>query len=149
MKCVLCSLDESKVIYRGEFWTVVFHKQDYLGRCVLVSNRHVDDFVHLTNKELIDFKRTLKAVERYLKDYYNCTMLNWCCNMNNSVESPHVHIHVRPRYKNKVEVNGKTYIDKEFGAHYDRKAPIQFDEETIKYIYDSFSKNLQKYYLGE
>ena len=149
--CKHCNQDESKIIFKGKFWTLVFHKQDYLGRCVLNTNRHIDNFSKLRNDEVIDLRNMLSAIENELKDLFGCTMLNWACNMNNIYSeknpNPHVHIHVRPRYKNKVNVNGTIYEDKEFGAHYDRNASIQFDNETINFIYKQMKENFEKYYM--
>ena len=149
MDCKHCKIDENKIIYKGEYWTLSFHKQDYLGRCVLSTNRHVDNFNKLSDKEVISLRNMLHAIECELKDLYECSMLNWCCNMNNvyseNTTNPHVHIHVRPRYKNIVKVNGVYYKDNEFGSHYDRNAKIQFDEETIKMIYSQMKNNFTKY----
>ncbi|MCQ2555830.1 MAG: HIT family protein [Clostridia bacterium] len=148
--CKHCNHDENKIIYRSKFWTLVFHKQDYLGRCILDANRHVDNFNKLSDDEVVDLRNVLLALENELKDLYNCTMLNWCCNMNNvwseDNPSPHVHIHVRPRYKDAIKVNGEIYQDKEFGAHYDRNASIQFSEATIQHIYNEMKNNFSKYY---
>ena len=150
MSCKHCNIDESKVLYKSKYWTLSFHKQDYLGRCILSTNRHLDKFSCLTDDETISLRNHLKALEDMLRDLYGCTMLNWCCNMNNAYAKenpqPHVHIHIRPRYKNEVVVNGTNYKDKEFGAHYDRFAPIQFDEITTTIIYNQMKDNFSKYY---
>ena len=148
--CKFCKLDESKVIFRGKNWALLFHKQDYLGRCILVTNRHVNNFSKLNDDEVIDLRNMLSALESELKDLYDCTMLNWSCNMNNTFSedspNPHVHIHIRPRYKNRVTINEINYIDKEFGSHYDRNATIQFDDKTINLIYEQIKNNFEKYY---
>lgn len=148
--CKFCNNENNRIVFRGKFWTLAFHKQDYLGRCVLYTNRHVDNFNELYDSELVDMRNMLAGVEKELKDLFGCTMLNWCCNMNNVYAEenpePHVHIHIRPRYKEEVNVNGIVYHDKEFGSHYDRKAPVQFDEDTIKYIYKQMKGNFEKYY---
>lgn len=143
MNCKHCNVDTNKVIYTSKQWNLVFHKQDYLGRCILSTIRHVDNFSKLTDEEVIDLRNLLNSIEVTLKKLYGCTMLNWCCNMNNvysriDTPNPHVHIHVRPRYQNTVNINNVDYKDKEFGEHYDRFAPIQFDSETINIIFESF-----------
>jgi len=38
-----------------------------------------------------------------------------------SEPNPHLHIHVRPRYDKPVIVNGRSYVDSEFGHHYAAK----------------------------
>ena len=151
LNCKHCNIDDNKIIYKGKYWTLYFTKQDYLGRCILATNQHLENFSNLSDLELISFRNMITAVENTLKDLYGCTMLNWCCNMNNayskdSQTSPHVHIHIRPRYKNPVTVNNITYTDNEFGSHYDRFAQIQFDEETTTIIFNQIKETFCKYY---
>ena len=148
MKCKHCQLDEEKIIYKGSYWTLILSKQDYLGRAILALNRHIGNFSDINDNELMEFKIILHRYESILNKLYGCTMLNWCCNMNNAYGkdncSPHVHLHIRPRYKEKVIVNDMEYTDKEFGAHYDRFAPIQFDEETIQIISQMIKEQFDK-----
>lgn len=144
MICKKCQLDQDDVLYSNADWTLMFGKQDYLGRCVLVSKRHIDSFTKLTDKETLSFKSTLNKIEQALKNLYGCSLLNWCCNMNNSVDDPHLHIHIRPRYRNTVKINNTIYQDKEWGKHYDRFAIIQFNEEDIKTIFEDFKKEMNK-----
>ena len=33
--------------------------------------------------------------------------------------TPHLHIHVRPRYNAPVTLNGKSFVDEEYAHHYD------------------------------
>ena len=149
MNCKHCNIDENKVIYKGKYWTLSIHKQDYLGRCVLTTNRHIDNFNKLSDEEVVSLRNMLTAIEDELKDLYGCTMLNWCCNMNNvyaeDKPEPHVHIHIRPRYKEMVDVNGINYKDNEFGSHYNRFAKVQFNNETINMIYNHMKENFYKY----
>lgn len=47
---------------------------------------------------------------------------NWSCLLNDfykiTAPNPHLHLHVRPRYKNPFLLNGTQYIDEDFGHHY-------------------------------
>ncbi len=148
MNCTHCDHTNKSVIYKSKYWTIVLHKQDYLARCVVDLNRHVNNFARLSNEEVIELRDLLGKYEVMLKDLFGCTMLNWCCNMNNAYgegRDAHVHIHVRPRYKNSVTIKDITYVDKEFGAHYDRKAPVQFNQDTQDFIYKKLAENASKY----
>ena len=49
------------------------------------------------------------------------------------------------RCKDIVNINGISYKDNEFGAHYDRFAKIQFDDETIEFIYNEMKESFKKY----
>lgn len=51
-------------------------------------------------------------------------VFNWMYFMNNVYQeenpNPHVHWHVRPRYKNPVLFDGQEFTDPDFGKNYDR-----------------------------
>lgn len=38
----------------------------------------------------------LKAIENELEELFGCSMLNWCCNMNNvyAEDKPEPHVHI-------------------------------------------------------
>ena len=56
---------------------------------------------------------------------------------------PHVHVHVRPRYKNPVVINGNTYWDHNFGHHYASGSAEQMcSEEDMQTIYDLLKQGL-------
>ena len=60
--------------------------------------------------------------------------------MNNAYKSenpmPHVHFHLRPRYKHPVKINGQTFIDNEFARHYSNGNGSGMDEATFNILYD-------------
>lgn len=57
--------------------------------------------------------------------------------MNNfykeAIPNPHLHIHVRPRYKNAVVINNHSYTDAEFAHHYALKKRVYYLMMTGKY----------------
>ena len=53
----------------------------------------------------------------------------------NAVPKPHVHVHVRPRYKTPVTINGHVFADEEFGHHYSLKRSSRVSDEDMQVIY--------------
>ena len=69
-------------------------------------------------------------------------MFNFSCLMNNAYrdkEKPHVHFHFMPRYKDKVYIFNKKYIDKHFGYNF-----WKWDLNKIKKQKDIFNKEEKK-----
>ena len=52
-----------------------------------------------------------------------------------AVPNPHLHIHVRPRYKNTVVINNHAYIDTEFAHHYTLKKESVLLDDDRKILY--------------
>lgn len=126
--CDWCNLSEKEKQYlvcETAFWSVFLSdEQDYIGRCILVSKRHCGSLSELTEEEWEELRQLIRKVETCFKTVLGATLCNWSCLMNsfykNPLPDPHLHIHVRPRYDGPVTVNGRTYIDSEFGHHYAR-----------------------------
>ena len=121
--CNLSEEDKKYQMYESVFWSVFLSdEQDYLGRCILVLKRHCGSMSELTDDEWEDLRKLICKVETCLKTVLGAILCNWSCLMNSfykeSEPNPHLHIHVRPRYDEPVTVNGRTYIDGEFGHHY-------------------------------
>ncbi len=58
--------------------------------------------------------------------------------------NPHMHIHVRPRYKTPVELDGATYEDEEFGHHYNHKKVSVMGKEKMNVLYSIMKKALNE-----
>ena len=109
----------SGYFYETEYWKVVLvEDQRYLGRLVIktkVPREHLPD---LTEKEQLDFFVLIKKLESFFTEKIGATMFNYSCLMNFAYrdnETPHVHYHFRPRYRNPVTLLGKEFSDPNFG----------------------------------
>ena len=64
----------------------------------------------------------------------------WSCLLNDFYKleepNPHMHLHVRPRYKNPVEINNHSYIDAEYAHHYALKKESVLLEEDRQTLYE-------------
>ena len=150
--CNWCTLsdDEKKwLLIKNSNWSVYLSdEQDYIGRCILVLNRHCGCLSELTDDEWMDLKRIINRLEHCFKTVLGAELCNWSCLLNSfykkPVPNPHLHLHVRPRYKNPVSLNGMQYIDEEFGHHYNPRKRNSLDTEGRKLLYDMLKRGLEE-----
>lgn len=148
-KCEWCNLSEEDKKYLlsdNKYWTVYLaDEQDYIGRCIIVLKRHCGTLPELKDDEWSELLLLIKKYEKCVKTVFDAEYCNWSCLMNSFYKSPepcpHIHIHVRPRYKNPVVINGNTYLDNNFGHHYSIGRTEQiFSKEDIQIIYGLLKK---------
>jgi diadenosine tetraphosphate (Ap4A) HIT family hydrolase len=108
-------------LYKGKYWNVVFVDwcQEFVGDCIISSSK--ESLSELTSEEWIELGNLEKELERVCRKLFNATMFNFACLMNNAYrdnETPHVHYHFVPRYKEETIIVGKKYKDKHFGYNF-------------------------------
>ena len=54
-----------------------------------------------------------------------------------------MYLHVRPRFKNPIVINGNQYVDEEFGHHYDRNQNSKITPEDRQTLYEWMKNNLK------
>ena len=150
--CEWCSLsddDKKWLLLETEHWSVYLaDKQDYIGRCILLLNRHCGCLSELTDSEWIGLKPIIEKLENCFKVVLGAEMCNWSCLLNDFYKSaepnPHLHLHVRPRFKVPLVMDGISYIDQEFGHHYNPKKEniLGFSERVL--LYDRLKKALNE-----
>lgn len=119
--------------------------QAYLGRCYVTLLRRCQDLADLKEQEQSDFFSVVKSLENAVRISFRAEMFNWGCLMNNAYQeenpNPQVHWHFRPRYKDKVNFEGLTFEDKEFGHHYDSKRHFIVSNEILNKIVNRIKSN--------
>ena len=139
---------DQDLMYQTEFWKVILMPdQTYLGRCVVVLKRNCGDLAEVSHEEVLDFfDNVVKKLEVSFRNTFNATMFNWTCLMNNAyqeeVPKPQVHWHFRPRYKSPVHFLGETFIDPNFGHHYERATEKLINQDIRKEIIKQIASNL-------
>ena len=149
-KCSWCALsDEEKkwLLIQTASWAVYMaDEQDYIGHCILVLNRHCRCLSELTDSEWMDLKHLVERLEQCFKSVLGAELCNWSCLLNSfyksSTPNPHLHLHVRPRYKVAFSLNGIQYIDEEYGHHYSLKKENNMEEKERKAIFDMLKRGL-------
>ena len=130
-------------LYESNTWKVVFGSwcQEFVGYCIISSNK--ESLSELTTDDWLELGLLEKELERVCKKVFNSSMYNFCCLMNNAYRdnvTPNVHFHFVPRYKEKLNIFGKDYVDKHFGYNFwkwsldevERQNDIFTKEERIK-----------------
>ena len=141
--CEFCNLtDEDKkwLLCETSYWDIYLaDKQDYVGRCLLVLKRHCESLSGLNSTEWLELKNIIDVAEKILKTTLGADLCNWSCLMNNFykdvVPNPHLHIHIRPRYKNPAKIDEKSFYDAEFGHHYDNDKPTQLSQQEMETLH--------------
>lgn len=152
--CEFCSLspeEEKWLLYASDFWKVYLSdKQDYIGRCMVVSKRHCDSLSSLSLQEWDDLKHIVNSLEKMLSIMLHATMFNWTCLMNDAYKSndpcPHVHFHLRPRFEPPVKINGKEYYDEEFAHHYTNNKENKLDFKSREALFKALKLNAEIYF---
>ena len=137
-------------IYMGKYWEVIFFSksQDFLGRSIIASKK--ESLPEITIEEWEELSKLEAELERVYKKLFNATMFNFCCLMNNAYRDntkPNVHFWLYPRYKNEVNIFGKTFKDKHFGYNFWKwnDDPVEsqkdiFTEEEKNKIFEMIKK---------
>ena len=119
--------DPRFLIAQSERWAVVLNAdQTLLGRCFLLLRRPESDVTALTDAELSELWGVVRKTKAVLKTLWDPDHFNYAFLMN---VDPQVHFHVIPRYENRREFAGGTFVDGSFGDHYRVGVARALDEE--------------------
>lgn len=136
------------VIWQTDHWKVIIHEdQQYLGRAIISAiNRDRPNLSTLTSEEWLDFsENVVKTFESAVRSAFGAELFNWSCLMNlayqNNPPDPHVHWHVKPRYRNPVEFNGEIFTDEAFGKHYISGQPRNVDDDFMQLIAEEINNH--------
>lgn len=147
-KCAWCNLSDKEkqyLLFETSKWSIYLADiQDYIGRCILVLNRHCGSLSELSLDEWIDLKEIINQIEHCYKIVLGAELCNWSCLLNNFYKSeipdPHLHIHVRPRYRQPIIINNHVYVDSEFGHHYAIRKADEISEEDKLSLFQLLKK---------
>lgn len=133
----------SDYFFETKHWKILLKSdQRYLGSLIIKTKEPRVSLSDITVEEQLDFFVLIKKLENFYSEKIGATMFNYSCLMNNAYrdgETPHVHYHFRPRYKNPVTVLGQTFTDPNFGEHYlsaslDNNGDIIISDDIKNYL---------------
>ncbi len=142
----------SGYFFETNHWKIVLcDDQRYLGYLIIKTKEPRQHLPDLTQEEQLDFFVLSKKLESFFTEKIGATMFNYSCLMNNAYrdnETPHVHYHFRPRYKNPVKVLGQEFFDPNFGEHYlsaslDNNGKVSIPDEVKVYLVKELQDYLQ------
>lgn len=133
MKCSMCQTSEEYrkfFIKEFKYWKVELHgNQCYLGRCIVVLKRHLEDLFEISKEERNELFEVMQKLKRALKESFNPDLMNYS-SLGNEIR--HLHLHVIPRYRRPVEFSGLEFVDERWGQN---PAPYARDFNVSDEIY--------------
>ncbi len=149
MECPHCKSKntDKDFLFETKHWRAfLVSDQCYLGRVIVELQTHKGSLTELTDEELTNFGELVKKYESAVKKSFGADVFNWMCFMNNAYQeenpNPHVHWHVRPRYKNVVVFQGQEFTDPDFGKNYNRDREFIVPDELFQKIKLKIVENL-------
>jgi len=96
MNCPLCLHQNENIIFENSFLRVVL-VDEIPGYIRIITQKHIKELSELDEKEYIYLFTLAKALEKEIINILNPDKIN-IASLGNM--TPHVHIHIIPRYKN-------------------------------------------------
>lgn len=126
------------IIKETGHWKVFLHpNQAYLGYSIVRLRRDAGSLSELTAEEWSGLHDVIVWFESAFRKV-GAEMFNWTCLMNDAYKAdspePHVHLHVRPRYRKPVSVRGEVFEDPDFAHHYDKTRKKEVSDCMLKKI---------------
>lgn len=119
----LLSQNEGLVVETKNWRVLVSRDQGYLGRCLVIANRHIEDRSEMNEEEVLELHYMQIDLETAARRELGADICNWTQLGNDAyaeeLPKPHHHYHMRPRYSEPVGFAGRQFDDPKFGQMYD------------------------------
>jgi len=114
MVCKWCDFkDDYLLLKEYNYWNLYLAESQFiLGWSCAVLKRHAEFFDDLTNEELIELKQVVKEFKLALEKVFHPDWFN-IMQLGNMVK--HIHFQLVPRYEDRKEYEGRTFVDKDYG----------------------------------
>jgi diadenosine tetraphosphate (Ap4A) HIT family hydrolase len=137
--CPLCPPGRP-VVAEDRYWRLVLNEnQATLGRVYFALKRHETDVTALAPEEVLALWRFAAHAKRALDSLFAPDHFNYLFHMN---LTPHVHMHLYPRYKTLRTFAGQTWTDTRFGDHYDPQEVRTLDKATDELLVNALREAL-------
>lgn len=140
MECVFCG-DNNQLIKEHKYWKISLHSnQYYLGRCLIILKRHIEDLSEFNANERDDLFDILKNLKESIIKSFGADLFNYAILGN---ITRHLHMHFIPRYKHEVEFSEKRFKDDNWNKNY-VPYPREFEtsEDILIKIKEEIKSNL-------
>lgn len=120
-----------------ERWSVgLADELSTFGRAYVTLRAHKSSLSDLNLDDWHEFQAIVQRLEHVYIVVLGASLVNWSCLMNLAFRDPnprpHVHWHLRPRWKEVPELDGIKYPDKMFGRHYDPTDKTFVDDAVVR-----------------
>ncbi len=121
--CNLCDPQLGPIIAESEHWRIVLNRnQNLLGKCFLVTRRHLEAVSALTSPEWRDLHGQMTRTTLALQLAFHPDHFNYAFLQN---QDRHVHLHVIPRYAGTRMFAGTDFADPDYPDHYAVPTPVR------------------------
>ncbi len=128
-------------IHDGKFWIVYLHKdQTALGRIYLWYKENSEDLLEISFEAIKELYNLGNLIRFSLSKSFNPTMFNYL-SLNNA--TPHLHVHIIPRYSKEIKFFNVEFKDVNFGKSYKRNPLFKISDEVLIKIRDKIKDNLR------
>ena len=104
------------VIKKFKYWRVELNcQQTYLGWCLVILNRHLEDLIDITKEEQAELFEVSKKVRDAIKESFHPDMFNYASLGN---QTAHLHLRIIPRYSKPVKFGNIEFKDERWGKNY-------------------------------
>ncbi|MCK4553307.1 HIT family protein [Candidatus Pacearchaeota archaeon] len=104
-ECWMCRGSDNQLIKEYNFWKLLIHpNQYYLGRCMIVLKRHIEDITEINDNERNELFNIMKNLRKVIGELFEANLFNYA-SLGNITR--HAHVHFIPRYNHEVEFEGK------------------------------------------
>jgi diadenosine tetraphosphate (Ap4A) HIT family hydrolase len=123
IQCGLCDRNLAPILTESIYWRLVLNRnQNFLGKCFLALNHHLEAVSLLSPLEWMDPHRQLNLATRALSFAFQPDHFNYAFLQN---QDRHVHLHLIPRYAGPRTFAGVVFEDLDYPAHYGVPAPAR------------------------
>ncbi|MEK6953296.1 MAG: HIT family protein [Nanoarchaeota archaeon] len=133
---------EEVLIKEYGHWKVYLHEnQGYLGRVYIWAKRKdAFDFFDMTREEQEEYFKIGREIKKALKKLFEPDIYNYATLAN---VTRHLHTHIIPRYEDKREIFGITFIDERWSKNYaPQNNNFEVSEEVLIKIKDLIKSEL-------
>lgn len=133
------------LIKQGAYWEVYLHQnQHYLGRSYIWAKRPTAlDFLEMTAEEQSEFFTIGRELKHVLDSLFKPDLYNYAAFANTS---PHLHVHIIPRYKIPREFCSHSFIDQRWGRNYAPYDTPPLSEELILSVAAAVKSKFLEYF---
>lgn len=163
--CMPCtpSQDDPGTIAFTHHWKIVYvPNQAYLGRIVMISQRHFGTYEEMTDEEAAEYREIFKTLLPALQKTFKVTHFNVAYLMNMAYNAskpepafkdgqpdPHFHWHVIPRYDGTRQFGEEVFEDPDFGNSFNFQRKKVLVGDFRKRSIEAIRRHLNIIYLSK
>lgn len=129
------------LLLEGQHWDLFLHAdQTVIGRVYLWSKSDATDLMDVSIEAFQELHALGRRVKAALTQLYQPSIFNY---LSLNHQTPHLHVHIIPRYERPIARHGYTFIDENFGSSYRQNKSLELPDSIYTAIRDGLRTALQ------